>query len=482
MNKQSIFFLALTSSLIFNSCSTKDNKEYYYDKDNTISYDDIILTMYEKNIVSISDIGKGYINSLENVPIEYNAKYIDLLDINYNSLTSKYVVNNTNSHLYNKYYDLKNNTIKWDILVDTIYDNSKNKVVDTNLLLSKQEIKIILLQMDEFLNMVKYDYPTFDVSNLACKLNDLSIVYFYRDEDEKAEASCVYDTISIGINRNEAKPNLNSLKSLLFHEFKHYFCFCCKDEMIDSYSTAGGISSKNGYDIDLLFLEEAEAEEYSSLKSNIDMNCYSNQYTILNTLRLVLSLQDDYEEDNFIKNQLLHNPISLLQQFPVYNDNNIYFRNIVMLECFNELLMNQNNIDNSIKKEVYQTLLNYSFCELNRMFFSNLISLNEKYNVSLDYNIFLIELYKEQINNNYNLLNNIDLDNSMYLYNFKQCSNIFIEYYSKSTNIDIDTINQYVDYYKLRVPSEYPTYVEDSKIKLYEYIYSNKNNNVLIYK
>ena len=508
MRYKRICICTLSFSLLLTGCrlvpSTYNNKNIkntteYYSKGEkvVISYDDVILTMYEKNIVSNTDIGKQYIKRYESIPIEYDSKWIDLLNINTNTLTNKYVVNNINKHSNNKYYDKSNNTIKWDILVDKVYSNSLGKEKTTDYIaLSKAEIEIVLSQMNEFLDIVKEDYPTFDVANLACKLNNLSLVYFYREESDNAKASCVQDMIAIGMNPDGTKPNLDRFKGLIFHEFKHLFCFCCNDEMKDSYYTAGGISSKEGYDINLLFLEEALAEEYSSLKSDRDMTCYYNQYNVLNTLRLVLSLQDDYDENNFFKYQLLHNPIALLQQFPVYDNEDIYYRNITMLECFNELLMNSDSYQNSlnkyvtnrnginfVKQDAYQSLFNYSMCQLNRMFYSNLISLNEKYDVSLDYNLYLINIYKEQAYNNIKSLCSIDLDKSIYNNNLKECNDLFIDYYSNKKDMDKDYINQYSNEYVYRIPNSFPTYITEDKIRLYNYLYCSKyKGNVLVKK
>ena len=494
MKYKKISLYAVTVSLLLtSSCrlvpSRYDNKEInslYYTKgiDRKVDIDEVILTMYEKNNISMSNIGKEYINKIENINYEYDSKWIDKLNINMDILTDKYVVNNINKHSNNKYYDSKNNTIKWDKLIDIIYENSIRRENNTDYIaLSKSDIKIVLSQMNEFLNIVITDYPSFDVSNLACKLSNLSLVYFYREKDDKAKATCVQDMISIGINEDDTNPNLNNYKDLLYHEFKHLFCFSCRDEMKGSYYTAGGISSNKGYDINLKFIEEALAEEYAAKCNSRDMSCYYNQYTVLNTLRLVLSLQDDYDENNFLKYQLLHNPVALLQQFPVYDNNEIYYRNITMLECFNELLMNndsyENNINESsivpnilVKQDAYQSLFNYSMCELNRMFFTNLVALNESNDVSLDYNLFLINLYLENNKNTIDVLSTTELNQEVYLNNFYDNYKLFIDYYSINKNMD----SLFIDIYKLRLPNEYPSYVSDDKIKLYNFIYSDGIN------
>ena len=508
MKKKRVCVYALSFTILLTGCRLVPNTNnkyvestmYYTKGNNEVNFDDIVLTMYEKNNISISSLGREYINSIESINYNYDTKWIDILNINKNSLTDKYVVNNINTHSNTKYYDYTNNSIKWNKLIDVIYTNSKNKEKsnDNLVALSKDEIKIVLSQMNEFLDIVLKDYPSFDVSNLACKLNSLSLVYFYREKDDKAKASCVYDMISIGMDEQGNKPDLNKFKGLIFHEFKHYFCFCCKDEMQGNYYTAGGISSKDGYEINLKFLEESLAEEYSAKCSNRDITCYINQYQILNTLRLVLSLQNDYSEDNILKYQLLHNPIALLQQFPVYDNNEVYYRNITMLECFNELLMNNESYQNKleeyetntksvifIKQEAYQSLLNYSMCELNRMFFTNLILLNETNNVSLDYNLFIIELYKKQNEENINILSTIELDSSVYINNYNELYNMFINYYSNKNNMDISYIDNYHNNYQLRLINEYPEYLSEDKIKLYNFLYSdekNKEGNVLTLK
>ena len=507
--KKRVCVYAVSLTLLLTGCKLvpNANNKYvestmYYTKGNKeVNFDDIVLTMYEKDNIYINDLGKEYINNIEKIKYKYDTKWIDILNINKDSLTDKYVVNSISKHSNTKYYNSSNNSIKWDKLIDVIYINSKNREKNSNnkyISLSKDEIKIILSQMNDFLDIVLKDYPSFDVSNLACKLNNLSLVYYYIDAHDKAKASCIYDMISIGIEKDNLNPDLNQYKDLLFHEFKHYFCFCCTDEMKGNYYTAGGISSKNGYEINLKFLEESLAEEYSAKCSNRSLSCYNNQYEILNTLRLVMSMQQDYSEDNILKYQLLHNPIALLKQFPVYDNNEVYYKNIIMLECFNELLMNndsyQKNLEEYettnksiifIKQEAYQNLLNYSMCELNRMFFSNLVAFNEINNVSLDYNLFLIELYKKQNKKNINILSTIELDNSVYTNNYNECYKEFINYYSKKQNISIEYIESYHKDYKLRLPNNYPEYVSEDRIKLYSFLYNeeiNKKENVLILK
>ena len=159
-------------------------------------------------------------------------------------------------------------------------------------------------------------------------------------------------------------------------------------------------------------------------------------------------------------------------------NNDSYQKNLEEYETTNKSII-------FIKQEAYQNLLNYSMCELNRMFFSNLVAFNEINNVSLDYNLFLIELYKKQNKKNINILSTIELDNSVYTNNYNECYKEFINYYSKKQNISIEYIESYHKDYKLRLPNNYPEYVSEDRIKLYSFLYNeeiNKKENVLILK
>jgi len=121
-------------------------------------------------------------------------------------------------------------------------------------------------------------------------------------------------------------------------------------------------------------------------------------------------------------------------------------------------------------------------CELNRMFFSNLVAFNDINNVSLDYNLFLIELYKRQNENNIRLLSTIELDSSIYVNNYNESYNMFIEYFSKKKNMDISYIDDYHSSYQFRLLNEYPEYVSEDRIKLYNFLYNSDKDNVLTLK
>jgi len=116
------------------------------------------------------------------------------------------------------------------------------------------------------------------------------------------------------------------------------------------------------------------------------------------------------------------------------------------------------------------------------MFFSNLVAFNDINNVSLDYNLFLIELYKRQNENNIRLLSTIELDSSIYVNNYNESYNMFIEYFSKKKNMDISYIDDYHSSYQFRLLNEYPEYVSEDRIKLYNFLYNSDKDNVLTLK
>ena len=321
-NKICVFSTALV--LFLSGCTTvgvdkKSSIEYsneygYFVKDlkKDIGYDDVILTMEEKGVNQISQLGNDCILDISNIPVNVDLTWIDMLDINESSLLDNNVTNNVRKHRYRKYYNKKTNDIIWNKLIDVIYDNSIKKEESTDyIVLTKDEIKIVLLQMDEFTDYVVSKYTEFDMEELACKLQGVSFVYYNKNEEFDALAACSSDTIYWSLNDDGTKPDLNEFKDISIHEFKHFFCYECIDEReynigLNSFITAGGVSNKNNNGINLRFLEESLAEDLSANYSSREKISYYNQDIVLNTLRYILSLQLDYDSENMIKYQLLH--------------------------------------------------------------------------------------------------------------------------------------------------------------------------------
>ena len=314
----------------------------------SIDYEDLILTEEEKGY-DISYSARNLIKEISDHDVLVNSDYIDVLDIDETELLDGKFSNKKMIHTGKVYYVSESDSICWDKLIKTIYSNSvdseKKKNKDTKVFesLSLEDITIVVNQIRNFTYEVKKRYPSYDLSHLACVLSDLSLLYKVNleDEDENVFAYTTYSQIVWCVNSDGEYPDLKNLEAINDHEYKHLLCNNCIDEIMGSgyHVDEAGISKFTSYDMSFDFISEATAEEFSADINGRPAVSYNSQRNVLNSIRFVLSISDDYELDSFTKYSFLHDPIAMMQQFPVLeNTKSTYKDNFTMLSSLDKLL------------------------------------------------------------------------------------------------------------------------------------------------
>ena len=124
--------------------------------------------------------------------------------------------------------------------------------------------------------------------------------------------------------------------------------------------------------------------------------------------------------------------------------------------------------------------------ELNRLFFTNLIVLNDKYkDIPLEYNLYLIKLFEINIcldNVSLSTIQGYNIDNKEFNDVYNWSLNTFMEYYSDLSGIDFyDLIDEYYSY-DVNSIVKYPDFVSYEVSTFYNEIINNYYNYVNLYE
>lgn len=461
-------------------------------------YDEMILTLEEKGIRNLSDEAK---KTIQNVSLyntnPYDFSWVELFSIDecYQSVyTNSNVASRIKNHHNNEFYNALNDSIRWDTLLNRILDNSTNKAKKEEDLspLSETDITIILSQLRDFVSDVKKDYPAYDMGHLACQLASLSLNYRLSQESgSHTLASTTYAGIEWYLNEQGEKPVFTTSIMLNEHEFKHFLCSYCRDEITNTnvYITPSGVIYGNNTSLSFSFIEEATAEEYAAKRNNGQVVTYYEKIAALDTIRFVLSLQDDYEEDGFLKYGFLQNPLALVQQFPVLEDQTYYFKNnLKMLASYNACLSSiptifsssvkeipgyedfYHNIDQ--RKEILSSLGTYASSELSRLFLTNLVVMNDtKDTMTIDYNFYLMKLFEKRMDILFSAMTDfqkINISSANYKQIYQERLGSLFQYLSSKYKMDLGAMKELYQEYSLQENINYPTFVSNSKRAFYQ--------------
>lgn len=457
---------------------------------NSKSLDEVYYTLADKKELKLSKEALCSIENICNNEISevyeyYNEEYVNLLDINELNATDTYanfedieIIN----HQYETYYDEEKDSIDWDSLAHKIYLNGLNppqndKLKETSNL-SIKEIKKKLKNMKYFLAILKRDFPNYDVKELACNLENYSFLKGnVKDKDENTLAWTTHDSITYLINKNlENKLDIKQ-EEIDYHEYFHIFINSCQD-ITEKENIAGlydGVYihspfSPEYYDNNELdelailrysydFLQEIYAELYSSEIAQSEQTSYIELDEILNTIQITLGVDENYQIDSILRDLIYKDPITFIKHFPVYgrDKTNYFLNNLRMLKSFDILLLGQdrqswyyeyvekNGLNND---EAIKNLKSMSLSQLSKIFFHNLIILNENYKeeLNLQDNYYLMRLFEKMLYNSSCAIDNIykyrigSVDDSSY----KLEKEDFIIYLSKKYNLNKqDIINEY---------------------------------------
>lgn len=348
----------------------------------TITLQDVILTNKERNIEeNNSDEYQQIINSIEDTSFPIQQLHIE------ENLTSAFLSSSithvTLKHQNHQLYDHDNNDIVWDKVLDIWVKNSEDRVKldkqyqqfahSQNLyldlsMLENDKMQALVIQMRGFINRIRKEIPTLDMQRIACQLEEMSFCYTNHDYHNALLVSDDFTLLfpnTFGISFDTETMNKD-----LFHEFKHMIATPCIDEIKNQYyypSQTGIYTLDTNQEnrmwyylpFDWLFLEEAGAETFSSeLVQQLPIT-YQTERQFSQDMLYSISLMPNFDKDIFVKCSLLHNPIALLQQFPIPNSNSKewLYQNAKMLECYNILSNDQallNYILNIEELEDYQ--------------------------------------------------------------------------------------------------------------------------------
>lgn len=479
-----------------------EDYETFYERtySSTVDYDKMILTLQEKGTCELSEEAKDAIQGVSFYNTSpYNFSWVAAFAID-DYFSSAYmhpnvasrVSNHSNSSLYNGL----TNSINWKAAIDIITQNGKQTVknddTDTCVALSPSEVETIINQLEKFTKDVTKEYPEYDLKHLACQLYNLSLVYNTSLENPNTLATTSYNRIDWFLNEYGQRPILQTSLMLNDHEFKHFLCGYCYDEISTNdnvYITPSGVIYGANTALNFSFIEEATAEEYTAERNGKDCVNYYEKIAALETLKFVLSLQDDYEKDGFLKYGFLQNPLALVQQFPVLDDQTYYFsNNLKMLASFNACLSTtpyvfvknvsslpdyENFLENfDQKKEVFSSLGTYASAELSRLFLTNLVVMNDtKDDMTLSYNFYLMRLFEKRMDIMFLAMSDYQKFN-MSSANYKQIYNerlgSFFHYLSDRYQMDLKDVRTLYEEYSLSDGITYPDFVDSNRQSFYQ--------------
>ena len=477
---------------------------YFHRAPNKIAtVDDIVLSLDEKTGTDLTT-AKDWAQKIKATGY-VSDDIINTLNIDdylFDALTDPNVTGLVMKHDNMLFYNRSKDTINWTNLALKIKANGTLLVLFDSLNLVKKEnhdkykgiknmslddINIVLNQLKEIVLETKKRYLDYDMAHLACLLSH--IAFTYRDNADSETLGVVaatsFEDISWILTSDSKYPSLESFKPINMHEFKHFLAAACPDEyQADVYTTFTGI---NYYEDDTLmfnFIEEVTAEEYAMSLTDRGLLASFEEREILDNIRFVLSLQDDYEQDGFLRYSLSKNPIALLEQFPVFSNED--FVDVVKMLVAYDLMLGlfpsdlyekalEINPDLDIQSFI-NIVVDYANIQLTDLFFINLLVLNETKDVPIDYNMYLIRLFEQRMSVGFFALlqtrgYHITIDNYNALYSQKL--DVFLTYLAEKYDLA-----PYKTYSEYQLPKEYdyPAFVSKDVIELYDNIRDRRYN------
>lgn len=477
---------------------------YFHRAPNKIAtVDDIVLSLDEKTGTDLTT-AKDWAQKIKATGY-VSDDIINTLNIDdylFDALTDSNVTGLVMKHDNMLFYNRSKDTINWTNLALKIKANGTLLVLFDSLNLVKKEnhdkykgiknmslddINIVLNQLKEIVLETKKRYPDYDMAHLACLLSH--IAFTYRDNADSETLGVVaatsFEDISWILTNDGKYPSLESFKPINIHEFKHFLAAACPDEyQADVYTTFTGINYHEDDTLMFNFIEEVTAEEYAMSLTNRGLLASFEEREILDNIRFVLSLQDDYKQDGFLRYSLSKNPIALLEQFPVFSNED--FVDVVKMLVAYDLMLGlfpsdlyekalEINPDLDIQSFI-NTVVDYANIQLTDLFFTNLLVLNETKNVPIDYNMYLIRLFEQRMSVGFFALlqtrgYHITIDNYNALYSQKL--DVFLTYLAEKYDLA-----PYKTYSEYQLPKEYdyPAFVSKDVIELYDNIRNRRYN------
>lgn len=460
-----------------------------------VTFEDIILTNEERGIetdayyeAALTEELEYYQNSLSTFE-QSTLEKLNVRNLAETCYLSSIMTDYIEKHTFSSLYIEEDDDLDWDNLFTTLKENSieyrmnwlinadhesdeilkelyEQRTIET---IHDEDLEIWIEQFHDFIIKTREQFPNLDMRRLACVLEDYAIGYEKETEVNKHTYASTTYMLMIYPLWDGCYPNFENFLNTNYHEFYHLINVACDDEKNDlGYLFCGGISLDswlkyddyyanllNGSHLDCYlpfyypFIEEANAENYASSLLGSEPDSYKAERFLFDSVEYSLFLQNNYEIDNIRKASIAHNPIALLEQFPIMNmsEREWFYMQLEMLECYaichNEIKMLYFNYDifeledseDSIQlNERIVLLQNHADLQMMRNFIWSLINCEntERGRLKVEDYDYLLHLMETRINLNREALSEEfglgPLGRASYLEGRKRIVQIFEEY------------------------------------------------------
>lgn len=382
------------------------------------SLDDIIITYSEEGYV-LSEKASNTIENIfeienENLDTGYFCITEDSVEIQFVGYAKE---EKTDYHSFNHLYNEENDSIDWVAAAETIYLNSMDSLIYTAMPI--EDIEYVLELLKDYIENIKTDYSEINMEEIACKLSTFSL--FYARDKYPTLAGTAKDYI-VYYDSDKNIKIFDPDDSISCHEFFHFLCFGCNCEIDLAKFTAEGLNVSNSsvenytddiYGISYTFIEESLAERNVYTYNKTSPTTYFAYQKITDNIELALSINENYGIDEYVSQCIYRKPIDFIQNFPVGNENleENFTDNVRMLIIYDALLRcdydNEQYLLDCLaqyeteeeKNACIANLINYSQSQLTKLFFSNLVVLNEQHTEENlhEYYAYLIRLFDQRM-------------------------------------------------------------------------------------
>lgn len=399
-------------------------------------------------------------------------------------------------------YDKKTDDIKWDEVGEVIYQNGLTRDLEDNLeALNEEEVIEQVNYIHDTYNEVKKDFEDYDTKTLACNLENYAFLKS-STKNGSVVASTSSDKITFYPTYYSYSDKMQEKVSK--HESFHLLTNTCYDADI---KYAGGINVLNlvfGYNnknrnmsgYSYSFIEEIYAELYSSLITSTSQTTYHNYDEALDLLQASLALGENYQVDDLLKKTVYKDPVGFIKELPTFGPNKGKFLldtlkvikglDLVVNPDLEYLEQVQKENDGISYEEILKEIKDYCIKGLGKIYYNNLIMLNEKHDLSLIDNTALAQLYFKLANNireGVVLEEDTTSDNSIHITSNDPGVNdyydIFIEYLSKKYDLGKDTIYNIINSsYINDISYQMPEILGEEKQEFYQWLWEDKSGEI----
>lgn len=483
-----IYSSALCSGLALGNYVTrskyeKNNSIYQDDEVKITELSDLYLDLTDRGILLLSDNAKKCMNEISEYSLEeFDSSYTDILSIDVEELLFNYnefeKIKNQDLpwHMFNTYYNSSDNTIDWEGLCLKIYENGKKAEKYSPLIesLTLEETENHLQKIVTMLDAVQHDFPNYDVESLACRLQMSSFI-------EKPLVRSYAETNLEGITYSNWYNLEGSTAKELDKIVDHEICHTLQVPCIEGY-LYDSLKKYQPY-----FLKEIYAELYSNEVSNRQQSFKIKHDEVLDCLQLALGLSDDYKIDGFLADEFYQDPTSLIKRFPVYGNNDEFFlKNIQMLQSLDILLGQKNNYRLFNNPEDSAVLKNEVMLHLSKIFYNNLIIMNETHfnDMSLEDNFYFMYLFRQYMDNMEVAIRSNDelsFEDMCRVHTISKERNILFDYLSSKYGVLKDDVMMQYAYFDSEKLDSYqlPSFMNNEKKEYYQALINDRNRSLI---